>query len=34
MYYLDGQGKKNILYGSQGRATNLEDSVILNYRKK
>lgn len=34
MFYLDGQGKKNILYGSEGRALFPEDTVVLNYRKK
>lgn len=34
VYHLDGQGKKNVLYGSEGRALYPEDTVILNYRKK
>lgn len=34
MYTLDGQGKLNVLYGSEGRAMMAEDTVVLNYRKK
>lgn len=31
--YIDNNGKKTILYGSGGRASNYEDTVQLNYRK-
>ena len=34
MHYVDGQGKLNVLYGSEGRAVMAEDTVVLNYRRK
>jgi hypothetical protein len=33
-YVLDESGKKKIVYGTDGRALNYEDTAILNYRKK
>lgn len=31
---LDENGKMKIIYGTDGRALNYEDTAILNYRKK
>lgn len=33
-YGLDDNGKKKIMYGTDGRSMNYEDTAILNYRKK
>ena len=33
-YGLDENGKKKIIYGTDGRALNYEDTAILNYRRK
>jgi len=33
-YGLDENGKKKIMYGTDGRSMNYEDTAILNYRKK
>lgn len=33
-YGLDDSGKKKIMYGTDGRAVNYEDTALLNYRKK
>lgn len=32
--YLDDTGKRQTLYGSDGKSVNFDDTVILNYRKK
>jgi hypothetical protein len=31
---LDEYGKVKLVYGTDGRALNYEDSTVLNYRKK
>jgi hypothetical protein len=31
--YLDENGRKNIMYGTDGQAINYEDTALLNYRK-
>lgn len=33
LHHIDAKGKKQVLYGSGGRASSYEDTVQLNYRK-
>ena len=34
LHMIDHEGRRNIAYGTDGRARNYEDTALLNYRKK